>query len=335
MAAKEIFHCSCGALFASFEEAEAHLASNPTGHMITESYTWESSPSKPNSFYIEDNGQSVGIFAKDGKLELEAGTVDFTGISKASPMIRAFSYYPTTLNSNATSRVFMTLMNHDENTTLEIGGVSTPIVITAPHEVYFDVPPGIAEGTYDLTLKRRGTVTTIADIFQVSTYIDKYITWQDFTPNTDNIKHDAGYIERIKNRGWNQDASSNVLLSGDGHFEFMSPETKRVMCGLNKIDTSSSYTDLDYAFYTVNNRYYIYEAGKYKGIQGKYSRSEDTFSLKRSSTSMEYLVNDTIIYTSTVPLTEAVFLDCCLYEKGSRLKEVRIKASSINVVSNT
>jgi len=84
------------------------------------------------------------------------------------------------------------------------------------------------------------------------------------------------------------------------------------MVALDSSNSSSSYTDLDYAIYGRSNKIEIYESGALvcSGSCGfsSYSTS-DVFTIQRVGSTIEYLRNGNVFYTHSGNVTEPLHVD--------------------------
>jgi PKD repeat protein len=124
---------------------------------------------------------------------------------------------------------------------------------------------------------------------------------------------------------WDAGAVSTQTISGNGYVEFTPGNTTTWrMCGLGNSDSSTSYPDIEYAFYLEGgSNLYIYESGNYRGAFGSYA---DTDRLKVAAEGgiVKYYKNGTLLYTSTVTAQFPLLVDTSLYSVNP----------SVNALSN-
>ena len=119
-------------------------------------------------------------------------------------------------------------------------------------------------------------------------------------------------------------ASANVIRDGYGYVEFTIPNTSsHVMAGLGSGDTDASYVDIDYAFHAAMGTVGIYEAGAFRGAFGSYGAGA-RFRVEVRYGVVRYLVNGTLVYTSTVPARYPLRADTSLYQPGVSVTDVRV-----------
>jgi hypothetical protein len=95
--------------------------------------------------------------------------------------------------------------------------------------------------------------------------------------------------------------------------------SRLVMIGLNASGNNStnSYSDIDYAMYFNNNTVAIYENGSSKGNQSSVSANTDVFSIERVGTTITYLKNGTVFYTSETAANAAdYYIDSSLHDRN-------------------
>ncbi len=96
----------------------------------------------------------------------------------------------------------------------------------------------------------------------------------------------------------------------------------RTMIGLNTSNDNSSYTDLEYAIYLVNNgNIYIYENGSYKGNWGNYETG-DTVRISVLNNEVFYVKNSYVFYKSTVAPSFPMFVDFSIASPNGTLQKV-------------
>ncbi|UII78791.1 hypothetical protein [Flagellimonas sp. CMM7] len=113
---------------------------------------------------------------------------------------------------------------------------------------------------------------------------------------------------------------STLGVGGDYEFSFTIDNTagKTVMIGLNASgnNTTTVYSDIDYAIYLAGSNFYVYENGTGRGYFGTYA-SNDTFSVEKSGTTITYKRNGTVFYTSSVVANSADYYIDTSFNSGS------------------
>ncbi|MCB9364818.1 MAG: T9SS type A sorting domain-containing protein [Flavobacteriales bacterium] len=124
---------------------------------------------------------------------------------------------------------------------------------------------------------------------------------------------------------WDADAISANKVYNNGFMQTIVVETNtNRMIGLNSVNSNTSYTDLEYAFYLQSNgSLTIYENGSNKGTLGYYSAG-DTLRISVMNNVVFYLQNSNIIYTSTSTPTLPMFVDMSINTVNGTLQDVVI-----------
>jgi hypothetical protein len=122
---------------------------------------------------------------------------------------------------------------------------------------------------------------------------------------------------------WDADAISANKVYNNGFMQTIVVETnKNRMIGLNSVNSNTSYTDLEYAFYLINGgELRIYENGANMGTWGSYSTG-DTLRIAVMNNIVFYLQNSNVIYTSTVTPTLPMFVDFSINTINGTLQDV-------------
>ena len=101
------------------------------------------------------------------------------------------------------------------------------------------------------------------------------------------------------------------------------------MIGLSDSDTDVSFTSIDYAlFLRIDRGLRVFENGTEKGTFGSYS-SGDVLSVERTGSTITYLKNGSVFYTSTVASTGDLHVDTSLWSSGATLNDIVIKGDNL------
>ncbi len=101
------------------------------------------------------------------------------------------------------------------------------------------------------------------------------------------------------------------------------------MIGLSDSDTDASYATIDYAIYLRNDGCAcVFENGASKGTFGTYS-SGDVLSVERTGSTITYLKNGSVFYTSAVASTGDLHVDTSLHTTGATLNDIVIKGDNL------
>lgn len=120
----------------------------------------------------------------------------------------------------------------------------------------------------------------------------------------------GGKLERAESGpAWDAEVVSEKLFPADGvvRFRFTSVEGESVV-GLNALNESPGFTDLDYAIYGAAGTVKIYENGVFEGDFGSYG-TLDVFSIERVEDEIHYVRNGVIFHSSTVLSSEFLLVE--------------------------
>ena len=141
---------------------------------------------------------------------------------------------------------------------------------------------------------------------------------------------DLSVLRPLETSGWGtQFNSGGNKLVGDGSLCFEltnAPNTSYQMMGLTSDpNANGSYNTIDYAIYVLpnasNNRLNIYENGSNKGQHfnsGTTSMVGSTICVRRTGTTIEYLKDDVVIYTSLVASNADLYYDNSFHSSGAQ-----------------
>ena len=143
--------------------------------------------------------------------------------------------------------------------------------------------------------------------------------------NIKGVSVEGNNITKTGARGWNSGAFSTESIDADGSVSTTLSETNtRRMIGFSVSDNNQKNTDIEYAAYFKNRNLEVYEKGKRKGSFGTYKKG-DIVSVSRTGTTVSYLKNGKVFYTSEVASSEILYVDTSLDTKGATLKDIVIK----------
>jgi len=131
-------------------------------------------------------------------------------------------------------------------------------------------------------------------------------------------------IRPVGPAGWNTDAISVNQVYDNGFMQTTVVETNtNRMIGLNSVNSNTSYTDLEYAFYLVSGgSLMVYENGVSRGNWGVYSAG-DILRIAVMDNVVFYIQNGNIVYTSSVtPPTLPMFVDISINSVSGTLQDV-------------
>jgi hypothetical protein len=161
------------------------------------------------------------------------------------------------------------------------------------------------------------------------------VTWANVTSTvtvTGNSLQKTGGVE-----GWDAGAiSTQTIAYGNGYVEFVpGPTGTWRMCGLGNGDSSTSYTDIEYALYVHGDGgLHIYESGNWRGQFGNYTAT-DHLKVAVEGGVVKYYRNGTLLYTSTVAPQYPLQVDTSLKTVGAGISNVLITSTAPLLTGNT
>ena len=140
---------------------------------------------------------------------------------------------------------------------------------------------------------------------------------------------DQGYYEDYSNPQWDAGARTIAELTADGSFTFTVGQATGIVCGFNDVDNDADYLEIDHAFYIENGIAKVIENGVFKTSFSSYSTGA-LFKIERIDGVIRYYVDSVLLYTSLLPSTGTVFLDCSLFAARDTiiLNEITVYNSS-------
>jgi Zn-dependent metalloprotease len=124
--------------------------------------------------------------------------------------------------------------------------------------------------------------------------------------------------------GWNAGVRSlGFLETTENGFVSMEAleKTKKRIFGLSKINSNSN-NKISYAIQLENgSNFFVYENGINKGNFGIYETG-DKFSVRKTGTTIDYLKNGVVFYTSIVAVNSKLYVDASLHSVGATLHKV-------------
>ena len=122
------------------------------------------------------------------------------------------------------------------------------------------------------------------------------------------------------NESWFSEDLSEVAYGATDYqlnFTLSNTDTKQFMIGFNAVgdNTTASFSDIDYAIFIVDNELRVFENGVSRGTHGTYATG-DTISVRKSGTTVTYLRNDVVFYTSTVAANAADYYVDSSFRRG-------------------
>ncbi len=158
----------------------------------------------------------------------------------------------------------------------------------------------------------------------------KDITWASLT-NTTADYSTAGYGSILQkgtgSNNWDADAISTQTLTGDGFVQYKPGiNATYVMVSLSTGNPDHSYGSLNYAIYHENsNNTVVYENGGRINMTPSFTCSTtDTYRISRTGTTITYLKNGVVFYTSLVPCSATLIVDTALYSSPGKITNCQV-----------
>lgn len=133
----------------------------------------------------------------------------------------------------------------------------------------------------------------------------------------------------IDQPGWDAGARTIASLSADGGYQFLVGQATGIVCGLNAIDESASYLEIDHGFFIEDTRFRVIEQGIAKTAFASYTKDQ-VFKIIRLLGVVQYYLDDGLVYTSETTSEGQVFLDCSLYSYLDSIIDVAIIDYSVD-----
>ena len=162
------------------------------------------------------------------------------------------------------------------------------------------------------------------------------IVWTDLV----GVTAEGSTLTKTEVSSWgNSGAASLQSIPGDGAVEFTVTVARAntLMFGLSSSNINAHYNTIDYAIKMTYGGYLqVYENGLHKGDFGAIQIG-DVLRVERTGSTVYYIRNGSVFYTSTVPSTGDLIGDAALYQSGAQINNAQIDRIVIDnaVVINT
>ncbi len=210
-------------------------------------------------------------------------------------------------------------------------GTIDSVTVDNPNHFSMLVTPGTTETLYDIVLTIgtnsntdfAGNGQDLLKVKDITTFIpgDGTTLWVREGETASEVATSLGkLVPTVTTSAWNKGASFGTIPANtDFLLEFkpvyMAGQSGGgyAMIGVDNADPNWNYNTIDYAIYMQNGtNYYIYENGSSKGNHGNWTTS-DVLGIRRTGTTIEYLKNGDVVYTSVTPSTSSMVFDTSLY----------------------
>lgn len=140
-----------------------------------------------------------------------------------------------------------------------------------------------------------------------------------------------GYYITVIDIGWTAGAHGLLTLDYDHAFYFKpSADAIGIVTGITTSahNIGYSYQDIDFGFYISKGLYRIIESSTFKTNWQLFNQG-DEFSVQYYSDRIVYAINDSVVYTTYVELTDQLLPDISLYASGDRVEDACVSAAYI------
>lgn len=169
-----------------------------------------------------------------------------------------------------------------------------------------------------------------SNVIELTPEVKEDVVWTDLV----GVAVTGNDLNKTAGSGWgNSGAASDKTYNGDFGLEFSVSETNTYrMLGLSDTNVNANYNTIDYGIYPIaNGTWRVYENGAYRGSFGTY-QSGDIFRINRNGTTVTYLKNGVVAYTSTISSTGPLLADAALNSYGSNILDAKFAGVSVNVL---
>jgi len=281
-----------------------------------------------------DNSGVLRYDAVEKQWQISNDGADFDALSAGAgavliPYINSSTVKRTVAISNSVSlRIYGGGFTPD--TTVSVPGfdgvVGVPNVVS-PEEMRVTVTPGTTEAVYDIVLANGASLNTAwagngEGLIEVKD-LTFLVPGQGATTWNNAVGVNTGesrFVPDSTASGWNKGASfgtapanTDFTLSFQPLYMDGQATGGYSMFGVDNADPNTNYNTIDYAIYLQNGaNVYVYENGTSRGLHSSFTPA-DTFEIKRTGTTITYLKNGTVFYTSTVASSAAMVFDSSIY----------------------
>lgn len=157
------------------------------------------------------------------------------------------------------------------------------------------------------------------------------VTWTGVTPDVV-VDGNSLMLSPPITIDWVHSARSNEVIGYDGSLEFNLGVGENVMAGLNDVNTTDSFTDLNYAFYHSGDAVYIYEEGTQILTVPIDDEATTRYRIQLNQGIAEYYVKEdgdqgfTLVHTSELPVVSETdyFVDTALFDANGEINNVQL-----------
>ncbi len=159
------------------------------------------------------------------------------------------------------------------------------------------------------------------------------------------LEFEEKIIRKTAIKGWNNGGavSANYLAPGEDGWVEASTSTPglSVFFGLSEMSPDHKYQSIDYAAYFYRSTIYIFEKGEVKlQVITSGLTPADVIRIERQGTTIQYLHNGRLVYTSEMPSQSKLYVDLSFIFQGAELanlkfsKAVHIPPALLNTIED-
>jgi len=248
------------------------------------------------------------------------------------PFISKIDNYFLEPNSNEDITIYG--YNFCSHTEVEVSGqIVNTIEYVNPQTLIVNITVDDKIGNFDVKVINNKLFYLLVSSIEVGIRSLETVTWKN---SSSNILLEDGKITRNAGYGWNEGAISSKAISySNGYMEFTpifnESANNRAMIGLSYVNTTYSYSDIQYALYLSNRNLYIYNSGSNLKSLGTWEDG-DVFKIELKDDKILYKKNN--IYIFHIDIREIffpLFVDCTIYDKGYYFNDVKLFGKLVSI----
>jgi hypothetical protein len=98
---------------------------------------------------------------------------------------------------------------------------------------------------------------------------------------------------------------------------------------------STTYSTIDYAIYINTDDIRVYENSSRKGVFSNIFTNGATYKIQRTGSTITYLVNDVVFYTSSTATTVPLYMDTAFFNASCRFGEATMLNAPLTTMPRT
>ena len=207
-------------------------------------------------------------------------------------------------------------------------GTVDSVNVLSPNEMEVTLTTGASETFYDIVVSNDGILNTEwlnngKDLLEVAGNVtlipgDGTTNWVKISTNVATTQ--GKIVPTITASAWNKGAGFGTIPAGKDFLLTFNPAYMSgysaggyAMIGVDSSDPNHNYNTIDFALYMQGgSNFMVYENGASRGNYGSWTTS-DLLGIRRTGTTIEYLKNGSVLYTSPVASSGALVFDSSLY----------------------